>query len=53
MDLLEGVSENFDVNFMMKEFSADKLHSLVSKLRSTGLLIDKKQKYKRQVLTEE
>jgi hypothetical protein len=26
---------------------------LVSKLRSTGLLIDKKQKYKRQVLTEE
>jgi hypothetical protein len=24
MDLLESVGENFDVNFMMKEFLADK-----------------------------
>jgi hypothetical protein len=24
MDLLESVGENFDVNFMMKEFPADK-----------------------------
>jgi hypothetical protein len=24
MDLLEGVGENFDVNFVMKEFPADK-----------------------------
>jgi hypothetical protein len=24
MDLLEGVSENFDINFLMKEFPADK-----------------------------
>jgi hypothetical protein len=24
MDLLESAGENFDVNFMMKEFAADK-----------------------------
>jgi gamma-glutamylcysteine synthetase len=29
------------------------IHNLVNKLRSTGLLIDKKQKHKRRVLTEE
>jgi hypothetical protein len=28
------------------------VHSLVNKLRTTGLLIDKKQKHKRRVLTE-
>jgi hypothetical protein len=39
---------------MMKEFPADKqFHNLVNKLRSTELLIGKKQKHKCQVLTEE
>jgi hypothetical protein len=42
MDLLESSSENFDVNFMMKEFPAD----LVNKLRTTGFLIDEKQRHK-------
>jgi hypothetical protein len=32
--------------------SRQTIHSLVNKLRTTGLLIDKKQKYKRPVLTE-
>jgi hypothetical protein len=37
----------------MKQFPADKqFTNLVNKLRSTGLLRDKKQKHKRQVLTE-
>jgi hypothetical protein len=33
--------------------SRQTIHNLVNKLRSTGFLIDKKQKYKRRVLTEE
>jgi transposase len=33
--------------------SRQTIHNLVNKLRSTGLLIDKKQKHKRRVLTEE
>jgi hypothetical protein len=33
--------------------SKQQIQNLVNKLRSTGLLIDEKQKYKRQVLTEE
>jgi hypothetical protein len=33
--------------------SRQTIHSLVTKLRTTGLLIDKKQKHKCQVLTEE
>jgi hypothetical protein len=33
--------------------SRQTIHNLVNKLRTTGLLIDKKQKYKRQVRTEE
>jgi hypothetical protein len=33
--------------------SRQTFHNLVNKLRVTGLLIDKKQKYKRQVLAEE
>jgi transposase len=33
--------------------SKQTIHKLVNKPRSTGLLIDKKQKYKHQVLTEE
>jgi transposase len=38
----------------MKEFPADKtIHNLLNKLRSTGLLTDKKQKHTRRVLTEE
>jgi hypothetical protein len=32
--------------------SKQTIHSLVNKLRTTGLLIDKKQKHKRLVLTE-
>jgi hypothetical protein len=48
MDLLESVSKNFDVNFVMKEFPADKtIHNLVNVLGTTGLLIDKKQNHKR------
>jgi hypothetical protein len=54
MYLLESVSENFDINFMMKGFPADKqIHNSVNKFRSTGLLIDKEQKHKCQVLREE
>jgi hypothetical protein len=52
MDLLETVSKNFDVNFVMKEFSVS-VHNLVNTLRAMRLLIDKKQKHKRRVLTEE
>jgi hypothetical protein len=38
----------------MKTFPIDKKFTvLVNELRSTGLLIDKKQKHKPQVLTEE
>jgi transposase len=33
--------------------SRQTIHGLVNKLRSTGLLIDKKQKHKRRVLAEE
>jgi transposase len=33
--------------------SRQAIHNLVNKVRSTGLLIDKKQKHKRRVLTEE
>jgi transposase len=33
--------------------SRQAIHNLVNKLRITGLLIDKKQKHKRRVLTEE
>jgi hypothetical protein len=36
----------------MKGFPADKIHNLVNKLRTTGLLIDKKTKHKLRVLTE-
>jgi predicted transcriptional regulator len=32
--------------------SRQTVHSLVNKLRATGLLIDKKEKHKRRVLTE-
>jgi hypothetical protein len=46
MDLLESVGENFDVNFVMKEFPAHKQFT-------TGLLIGKKQKHKCRVLTDE
>jgi hypothetical protein len=53
MDLLKSDGENFDKNFTMKKFLADTINSLVNKLRSTGLLIDKKQKHKHRVLTEE
>jgi hypothetical protein len=50
MALLESVCENFDVNFLMKEFPADKQFAiLVDKLKSMELLIDKKQEHKRRV----
>jgi hypothetical protein len=53
-DLLESVSENFVVNFVMKEFPADKqLTVWCINLEYWGLLIDKKQKRKRRLLTEE
>jgi transposase len=45
-DLLKSVGENLDVNFVT-------VHNLANKLRSTGLLIDKKQKHKGRMLTEE
>jgi hypothetical protein len=39
---------------MMKDFPADKkINNIVNKLRTTGLLIDKKTKHKRQALTDE
>jgi hypothetical protein len=48
--LLESVNEYFE----MKEFPVDKtIHNLVNKLWSTGLLIDKKQKHKCPLLTDE
>jgi biotin operon repressor len=52
-DLLKSVSENFNVNFVIKRVpSRQTIHKLVNKLRTTGLLINKKQKHKHQVLTE-
>jgi hypothetical protein len=36
------VGENFDVNFMMKQFPAGNLNNIVNKLRTMGLLLDKK-----------
>jgi hypothetical protein len=51
---LESVGENFDINFVMKEFPIRQtIHTFVNKLRPTGLLIDKKQKHKCQAFTEE
>jgi hypothetical protein len=35
MDLLESFGENFDVNFVMKEFPANN-SNLVNKLQKTG-----------------
>jgi hypothetical protein len=53
-DLLESVGENFDVNFVIKEFTADKKNQkIVNKLRTAGLLIYKKQNYKSPMLAEE
>jgi hypothetical protein len=54
MDLVEYVSENFDVSVLMKEFPADRELTIWRiNLEQRGLLIDKKQKHKRRVLTEE
>jgi hypothetical protein len=51
MDLLESVSENLNVNFMLKEFpDRQTIHNLVNKLRSMEVL-DKKQTHKHQVVT--
>jgi hypothetical protein len=48
-----SVDENVDVNFVMKRVPSRKtIHSLVNKHKSTGLLIDNKQKQKRWVPTE-
>jgi hypothetical protein len=49
MDMLGTLSENV----MKRVPSTQTIHNFVNKLRSTGLLIDKKQKRKRQVLTVE
>jgi transposase len=53
MDLLESVGENFDVNFVMRVPSRQTIHNMGNKLRTKGLLKDKKQKHKRRVLIEE
>jgi hypothetical protein len=53
IDLLESVSENVDLYFVMKKLLADTVNDLVNKLRSVGLLVDKKQKHKLWVLTKE
>jgi hypothetical protein len=50
MDLLESVRENFVINRVP---SRQTVHILLNKLRATRLLLDKKQKRKRRVLTEE
>jgi transposase len=48
------VSAKFQRKFRDERVSSRQtIHNLVNKLRSTGLLIDKKPKHKRQVLTEE
>jgi hypothetical protein len=53
-DLLESVGENFDVKFMRKRVPIGRtIHNLVNKRRITGLLIDKKRKHKRRVLTDD
>jgi hypothetical protein len=38
---------------LRRKFPDERVHNLVNKLRTKGLLIDKKQKNKRRVLTEE
>jgi hypothetical protein len=51
--LATAVLESAGENFVMKEFPEDKkIGNFVNKLRTAGLLIDKKQKHKRRVLTE-
>jgi hypothetical protein len=53
-EILESVGENFDVNFRDERVpSRQTIHNLVNKLRTTGLLIDKKQKHKRRLPTED
>jgi hypothetical protein len=53
MDLLESVVENFDKFRDERVSSRQAIHSLANKLRSMGLLIDKKQKHKLGVFAEE
>jgi hypothetical protein len=50
MDQVESGAENFDINFVMKEFPADKQFTI---WRIHIQYRDKKQKPKRRVLTEE
>jgi hypothetical protein len=51
--LLKSVGENFDVNFVIEIVPRRQtFQNLAKKLRSLGLLIDKKQKHKCQALTE-
>jgi transposase len=46
--------QKFQRQFHYKRvLSKQTIHNLVNKLRAMGLLIDKKQKHKRRVLTEE
>jgi hypothetical protein len=52
-DPVESVGENFEVNFMIRVPRRQTTDNLTNKLRSTGRLIDTKQKHKRQVLTKE
>jgi hypothetical protein len=51
-DLLKRVGENFDVNFVMKGFPADK-QFMICRTDLEQRDIDKKQKHKRRMLTEE
>jgi transposase len=51
--MLESIGENVNVNFVLKVPSRQTVHNLVNKLRTMGLLMDKEQKHKCQVLTEE
>jgi hypothetical protein len=47
-DLLESVGEKF----MIRSSQRQTIHNLVNTVRTTGLLMDEKQKYKRGVLIE-
>jgi hypothetical protein len=41
MDLIENVSKNVDENLMIRITIRQTIHNLVTKVRSTGLLIKK------------
>jgi transposase len=54
VDLLENCQQKFGHKFCDEKIpSRQTIHNLINKLRTMGLLIDKKQKHKHQVLTDE